>query len=229
MLRNYSKIQLPNLAHLSLRRVDSFKYAEARLVLPSLRSVTWGSDTRRPLAFYEESFLASFLGKHGLALEELTVLPKPRSGYLKRLDQLCPILHTFRTHYQEPPGSTISSVRTVGLYGLEHAGRDSESGESVVSSIIKVFPNVTTIQDLSWRSSVIRRRAYTNWTDPEGAKRRKFWTQVILAVRRGSQPPQPMESDEHFPVREVALLDWRGKPVEAVPTKPPGGEREMLG
>ncbi|KIO15630.1 hypothetical protein M407DRAFT_247180, partial [Tulasnella calospora MUT 4182] len=172
--------------------------------------------------------MESFLEKHGLALEEFTVLPKACSGYLKRLDQLCPTLHTFRTHYLELPGSTVPSVRTVGIYGLEHAGRDSESGESVISSMFKVFPNVTTIQDLSWRSDVIRRRAYTNWTDPEGAKRREFWTQVNLAVQRRSQSPQPMETGEQFPVREVALLDWRGKPVEAVPTKPPAGQHAML-
>ncbi|KAG8893454.1 hypothetical protein FRC01_013579, partial [Tulasnella sp. 417] len=173
--------------------------------------------------------LPDFLEKYGLGLEEMTVLERSHLRHLQRLDRFCPILQTFRTHYQSLPGSSVPSVRTVGLYGLEHVGRDSESGESVISDVFKAFPEVTTIQDLSWRSSVTRRRAYTNWTDPEGAKHREFWAQVLRTVQRGHESPIQMESGEQFFVREVAFLDWRGKPVEPPPTKPPGSQGVRLG
>ncbi|KAG9046787.1 hypothetical protein FS837_003659 [Tulasnella sp. UAMH 9824] len=159
-LATYDVIRLPNLVHLTLRGGDSLKYDTRKLVLPSLRSVTFG---------------------------------------------------------------------TVGLYGLEHAGKGPESGESVISNIFKIFPEVTTIQDLSWRSGVIRRRAYTKWTDPDGAKWREFWAQAIRAVRMGPESPLPKGNDDPVPVREVSLLDWRGKPLEAVPTNPPGSPLAGLG
>ncbi|KAG9046782.1 hypothetical protein FS837_003654 [Tulasnella sp. UAMH 9824] len=228
-LVTYNTIRLPNLVHLSLRGTDSLKYATTRLVAPSLRSVTLASDTPRPIRFQEESFSENFLEKHGLALEELTVLAKQYSGYLQRLDRLCPILHAFRTHYLDLPRSAVPSVRSIGLYGLEHAGRDSDSGESVISGILRLFPDVTTIQDLSWRSSVVRRRAFTNWIDPEGAKRRVFWTEVLHALRTGFDHPQAEGSNEQFSVREVTLLDWRGKPISAVPTEPSEDQCTMLG
>ncbi|KAG8922553.1 hypothetical protein FRC00_007299, partial [Tulasnella sp. 408] len=225
----HDAIRLPNLVHLALQGGHSLQYATTRLVLPSLRSVIVRPVVMDPLRHQEEDPLESFLEKHGLALEELTVLEMSYSGYLRRLDQLCPILQTIRIHYQVLPSSTVPSVRTVGLYGLEHGGRDSISGEDVISKIFKVFPEVTTIQDLSWRSSVIRRRAYVNWKDPDGAKWREFWTEVICAVQKGSGSPLSMGSGEHFPVWEVALLDWRGKTVEEVPKKPPECRCAMLG
>ncbi|KIO15289.1 hypothetical protein M407DRAFT_35176 [Tulasnella calospora MUT 4182] len=135
ILTSYDKIQLPNLAHLALRNADSFEYATTRLVLPSLRSVTLVSDTERPFGFSEESFMEIFFEKYGLALEELTMLAEPYSEYPQRLDQLCPILHTFRTHYRELLGSPIPSVRTVGLYSLEHAPKCPESGESTSAGV----------------------------------------------------------------------------------------------
>ncbi|KAG8922612.1 hypothetical protein FRC01_013809, partial [Tulasnella sp. 417] len=222
-------VRLPNLIHLSLRGTDSLTYATTRLVLPSLRSVTLGSSIMSQPGLLTDSDLESFLEKHGSALEELTILETRCSRYLRRLDQLCPILQTFRTDYLQLPRSAIPSVRTVGLYGLEHAGGDSESGERLVFSIFKVFPGVSTIQDLSWRSSVIRRRAFTNWTDPEGAKRRVFWAQVRRAVEVGSGLLHHMGRNEHIPVEEVTLLDWTGKPVTAVPLKPPEGQQAILG
>ncbi|KAG8912305.1 hypothetical protein FRC00_004808 [Tulasnella sp. 408] len=218
----FKTIRFPNLAHLSLRGEDSLTYATTNLILPSLRGVTLGSTTLRPLQFHEESQLESFLEKHGFALEELTILEKPYSRYLQRLDQLCPTLQTLRTHYLELPRSVVRSVTTVGLYDLEHAGRNLDSGENLVLSIFKVFPEVVTIQDMSWRSSVIRRRAYTNWTDPEGARYRAFWAQLLRTLRNAG-------SDDQLSAREVTLLDWRGKPVDAVPTKPPDDQRAMLG
>ncbi|KAG8918673.1 hypothetical protein FRC00_012199, partial [Tulasnella sp. 408] len=191
----HDAIQLPNLVHLALQGTDSLTYATARLILPSLRSVTFRPIVIDPPRSEEEPPLEAFLEKHGLALEELTVMEISSSGdYLRRLDQLCPILQTLRIHYSGLPKSFVPSVQAVGLYGLEHVGRDSTSGEAVISGIFHVFPNVTTIQDLSWRSSVIRWRAYMNWTDPEGAKWREFWAPAIRAVRRRSESPPPMES-----------------------------------
>ncbi|KAG9046785.1 hypothetical protein FS837_003657 [Tulasnella sp. UAMH 9824] len=225
----YDAFRLPNLVHLALDSEGSLHYATTRLVLPSLRSVTFRPLASELLEFGGDHPLVAFLEKHCLALEELTVLEMSYTGYLQRLDQLCPILQTVRIYYQMLPSSTIPSVRNVGLYGLEHGGRDSKSGEDVISNIFKVFPEVTKIQDLSWRSSVIRRRAYTNWKDPDGAKRREFWTQVICAVRKGSESSLSMGSGEHFPVGEVALLDWRGKAVEAVPTMAPESQCATLG
>ncbi|KAG9046784.1 hypothetical protein FS837_003656 [Tulasnella sp. UAMH 9824] len=159
----YNTIQLPNLVHLSLGGRDSFLCATTRLILPSLRSVTLDSSSMGPLG---ESRLESFLEKHGFALEELTILETLYSKYLERLNQLCPALQTFRTHYSELPRSTVSTVRHVGLYGLKYAGPYSQSEQSLIFGILKAFPAVLTIQDLSWRSSVIRRRAYTTSTYP---------------------------------------------------------------
>ncbi|KIO25723.1 hypothetical protein M407DRAFT_24989 [Tulasnella calospora MUT 4182] len=218
----YNTFQLPNLVHLSWLGEDSLEYATTRLILPSLRSITLGRDTRWPHRFLQQSPLESFLEKHGLALEELTVLAKSYLRYPQRLDQLCPVLQTFRAHYLELPKSAILSVRNVGLYGLEHARGNLKLGENLISSIFKVFPDVATIQDLSWRSGVIRRRAYTNWTDPEGARHRAFWTQVFRTVRTAG-------GNDKFSAREVTLLDWRGKPVDTVPTKSPEGQRAVLG
>ncbi|KAG8951353.1 hypothetical protein FRC00_007276, partial [Tulasnella sp. 408] len=225
----HDAIRLPNLVHLALQGGHSLQYATTRLVLPSLRSVTFRPVVAEPVRFQEEHPLGAFLEKHGLALEEITVLEPSYSGYLRGLDQLCPILQTVRIHYTVLPSSTIPSVRNVGLYGLEHGGRDPKSGKNLIANIFKVFPEVTTIQDLSWRSSVIRRRAYANWKDPDGAKWREFWTLVIRAVQKGSRSLLPMGSGEHFLVGEVALLDWRGKTVEAVPTMSPESQHTMLG
>lgn len=173
--------------------------------------------------------MESFLEKHGFALEDLTILETSYSKSLQRLNQLCPVLQTFRTHYSEIPRSAVSSVRNVGLYGLEHAGPYSQSGESMIFGILKAFPSVITIQDLSWRSSAIRRQAYSTRTYPEGDKRRRFWDQALRAVRGRSESSQQLSGDEQFPVREVTLLDWRGKQVEAVPTMPPGGHDTIVG
>ncbi|KAG8901782.1 hypothetical protein FRC01_009745, partial [Tulasnella sp. 417] len=226
---NYNTFRLPNLVHLTLRGADAVTCATTSLIMPSLRSVMFGVNDRGSLRSGRNPRLPDFLEKHGLGLEEMTVLERSYLDHLQRLDRFCPILQTFRTHYLSLPGSPVPSVRTVGLYGLEHAGRGSESGDSVISHIFKAFPEVTTLQDLSWRSSVIRQRAYTNWTDPEGAKHRVFWAQVLCAVRQGPESALPMESGERFPVREVAFLDWRGKLVEPPPTNPPGSQGVMLG
>ncbi|KAG8916255.1 hypothetical protein FRC00_000387, partial [Tulasnella sp. 408] len=115
---------------------------------------------------------------------------------------------------------------TVGLYGLEHAFHDTGPspafGEILVNQILKDFPQVTTIQDVSWRSGVIRRRAFTNWKDPEGAKYREFWTRLLRAVRNSAG------SGTEFTGRKVTFLDWRGRVVDAVPTNPPGEKSQAL-
>ncbi|KAG8940568.1 hypothetical protein FRC00_012958, partial [Tulasnella sp. 408] len=105
-LATYDVIRLPNLVHLTLRGGDSLKYDTRRLVLPSLRSVTFGVVNMRPLRFQGEPHLGHFLEKHGLALEELTVLEK---AHLERLDRLRPVLHTLRAHYLELPRSAVPS------------------------------------------------------------------------------------------------------------------------
>ncbi|KAG8907323.1 hypothetical protein FRC01_007727, partial [Tulasnella sp. 417] len=188
-MADYNTFRLPNLVHLTLRGAGSVRCATTSLILPSLRSVTFGVNDRTLPIYGVNPRLPDFLEKHGLGLVEMTVLERSYLGHLRRLDRFCPILRTFRTHYQSLPGSSVPSVRTVGLYGLEHAGRGSESGETVISNIFRAFPEVHTIQDLGWRSGVIRRRAYVSWTDPEGAKRREFWAQILRTVRRGDGSP----------------------------------------
>ncbi|KAG8892386.1 hypothetical protein FRC00_012175 [Tulasnella sp. 408] len=126
----HDAIRLPNLVELALQGHNSLKYATARLILPSLQSVTLRPIVMNPLRFQEEPPLEAFLEKHGLALQELTVLEISSSGgYLRRLDQLCPVLQTLRMHYSELPTSSVPSVQTVGLYGLEEAGGFSTWGE----------------------------------------------------------------------------------------------------
>ncbi|KAG8955936.1 hypothetical protein FRC04_006384 [Tulasnella sp. 424] len=185
--------------------------------MPSLQSVTyqkcdWGAS--------QHPYFEKFLEKHGLSLEELVLLDRSGPGHwLERLDQLCPILQTFQAYYNDLPPSTLPSVRTVGLYGLERAGANPEWGQLLVTEIFTTFPNVTTIQDMSWRSGVVRRRAFTSWRDPEGAKRRHFWTQMLRTIQTGHQRP----------VQEVTFLDWKGKVIDAVPTSPPEDPCPVLG
>ncbi|KAG8892097.1 hypothetical protein FRC01_014346, partial [Tulasnella sp. 417] len=207
-------------------------YAATKLHLPALRSVTYGRGDTRPLGNDEEPHLERFLERHGLTLEELTVLDKPCGKNFRRLDQFCPILETLRTPYVELPTSAVPSVKTVGLYGLEHAfhetGPSPEFGKILVHTIFKHFPQVTAIQDMSWRSGVIRRRAFTNWKDPEGKNYREFWTNLLRAVRTGLEGPNSVGSNEGFTVRKVTFLDWRGQVVDAVPTSPPGEKSQAL-
>ncbi|KAG8955938.1 hypothetical protein FRC04_006386 [Tulasnella sp. 424] len=210
-----ARIRIPNLTHLSITGVDSLRYATAEFAMPSLRSFTCHKSELKERGASGEPYLQRFLEKHGLVLEELVLLDKTDPEQLQRLDQLCPILQTVQAHYLDLPKSTVSSVGTVGLYGLEHAGATCELGGSLVRGIIETFPNVTTIQDMSWRSAVIRQRAFTNWRDPEGAKHRMFWTQVLRAIRT-------------MIVQEVIFLDWRGRVVDTVPTSPPGDSCSVL-
>ncbi|KAG9046781.1 hypothetical protein FS837_003653 [Tulasnella sp. UAMH 9824] len=229
---DYVTIRLPNLTHLTLWGIDSLKYAAVKLHLPALRSVTYGRGDTRPLGNDEEPHLERFLERHGLSLEELTVLDKPCGKNFRRLDQFCPILETLRTPYEELPRSAVSSIKTVGLYGLEHAYHDTGPspafGEILVNQILKDFPQVTTIQDMSWRSGVIRRRAFTNWKDPEGAKYREVWTRLLRAVRTGVEQLNSAGSGTEFTGRKVTLLDWKGRVVDAVPTSPPGEKAQAL-
>ncbi|KAG8955935.1 hypothetical protein FRC04_006383 [Tulasnella sp. 424] len=214
---NNVTIRLPNLTHLSKKGLNALTQATFELEMPSLRSITYN---RCEWAALQRPYLERFLERHGRSLEELVLLD--RSGpvhWFERLDQLCPILQTFQAYYDDLPPSILPSVRTVGLYGLERAGANLESGQLLVIEIFATFPNVTTIQDMSWRSAVIRRRAFTNWRDPEGARHRLFWTQVLRAIQTGYR--------KH--VQEVTFLDWRGKVVDTVPTSPPGDLCPILG
>ncbi|KAG8980432.1 hypothetical protein FRC05_006064 [Tulasnella sp. 425] len=208
-------IQLPNLTHLSIKGVTSLRRATFELDLPSLQSLTYHTTkgTFRP------PYLEEFLEKHGLSLEELVLLEGPGPEHLERLDQLCPILQTFQADYDDLPLSTLPSVRTVGLYGLERARANSQLAERLLTGVFTTFPSITTIQDMSWRSAVIRRRAFTNWRDPEGAKHRHFWTQVLCTIQAGNRRR----------VQAVTFLDWRGKVIDAVPTNPPGDPCPVLG
>ncbi|KAG8980433.1 hypothetical protein FRC05_006065 [Tulasnella sp. 425] len=212
---NDAPIRLPNLTHLSIRGLDSLQQATRELDMPSLRSLTY----RTNRVAFRPPYLKWFLQKHGLPLEELVLLEGPGREQLERLDQLCPILQTFQAHYDSLPLSTLPSVRTVGLYGLERAAANFKSGEIVVFNIFMAFPNVTTIQDMSWRSAVVRRRAFTYWRDPEGAKHRRFWTQMLRTMQVGHRKP----------VQEVTFLDWKGKVIDGVPTSPPEDPCPVLG
>ncbi|KAG8955939.1 hypothetical protein FRC04_006387 [Tulasnella sp. 424] len=226
-------IQLPNLTHLSIWGVESLKYVTEKLVLPALRCVTYSRGDTMWLTVDEEPHLDAFLGRHGLALEELNVLDKPCAKNFRRLDQLCPILETLRTHYHELPTSTVSSVTTVGLYGLEHVVHENEPdprfGETLIHGIFKAFPKVTTIQDMSWRSGVIRHRAFTNWKDPEGKKYREFWLHLLRTIQTGLEDLNSAGNKRKFTVRKVTFQDWRRMVVDVVPTTPPGDQDVVLG
>ncbi|KAG9004783.1 hypothetical protein FRB90_010739 [Tulasnella sp. 427] len=214
-------VQLPNLTHLSILGADALKYATSKLTLPSLRSLTYA--TRRQPDADDEPHLERFLEKHGLTLEELTVLDRPCSKNFRRLHQLCPILETLRAHYVELPTSTTAasrSVRTVGLYGLEHVVHETRPnatfGEGLIHGVLNAFPEVGTVQDMSWRSGVIRQRAFTNWRDPEGERYREFWDKLLCAVKKGSSESAGLVAN-----RKVTFLDWRGREVVTVPTGAP--------
>ncbi|KIO25722.1 hypothetical protein M407DRAFT_244001 [Tulasnella calospora MUT 4182] len=81
---------------------------------------------------------------------------------------------------------------------------------------------------MSWRSGVIRHRAFTNWKDPEGEKYREFWTHLLRAVRTGLEHPDSWGSTAEVTIRKVRFLDWRGRVVDVVPTSPPGEKSQAL-
>ncbi|KAG8989412.1 hypothetical protein FRB90_002247, partial [Tulasnella sp. 427] len=222
-------IRLPGLTHLTIWGLETLKYVTANFALPELRNATFGKRGNAGLGSHTLPYLEQFLQRHGLNLEELTVLDQwcPRQP-VERITQFCPVFRSFGTHYMTlqyltAPGQAVLGVTTLRLYGLEDTITTHDSGDNLARNVIKAFPAVTTVHDASWRSDVIRRRAFTNWRDPQGEIYRTFWAKFLLTLQKLWSDRAGMDRPG-----DLEVLDWRRRTIGPVPAEPPIDECDTM-
>ncbi|KAG9046779.1 hypothetical protein FS837_003651 [Tulasnella sp. UAMH 9824] len=189
---------LPNLEHLTIVGPVPLTYA-TKLEMPQLQGITCVLDYYdNPLA--NDPFL-QLLTKYGAGLKELAILGKVSPQVLNHVRMNCFNLETFCVNWKQvsecPP-----SVITVGVLGLErvvYKGQD-RAAITALDALIGAAPALQEVRDLSWRSSVVRKRAIRNCNSQDAPPHVQFWSEVFHVFSRARS--------------DVRLVDWRGRAVD---------------
>ncbi|KAG9018087.1 hypothetical protein FRB90_012325 [Tulasnella sp. 427] len=205
-------IHLPNLKYLTVRGVKATIQAQF-FVMPRLESITYAPDSLRGMDHVGPDPLRSLLERHGATVRELVLLSEWSLLNPGELRRSCPDLQSVRMHWDGAARHVDQfpqSITHVGLFGLDNVVHRKRGLEvlSLMSAMASAFPTLQDVQDLSWRSGMVRLRAVKHWDDPEAESYREFW-RLALTVLRGN-------------LGTASLIDWRGKTVIIPPSQPSG-------
>lgn len=198
------RVLLPNLTHLTLQDACSAQYATF-FDTPSLKSLTYNVKIGnfRP----DQDPFALLLERNAEKLKELTIIQRMSRVHLLAAKKRCSNLETMQMGWGNfdcyPP-----TVKTVGIWGLEHVVHKRWEGQVLasVALLVEGTPLLREIKDPSWRSGLIRQRAFRSRNDPEAPSHRQFWARFLGILNQGS--------------RSIQLIDWRGRNVEVTDDGP---------
>ncbi|KAG8931557.1 hypothetical protein FRC01_001121 [Tulasnella sp. 417] len=191
---------LPNLEHLTVSGTVAATYA-TKLEMPRLRGVTY------LLEFFfnppaNEPFL-QLLTKYGAGLNVLTIPYKTSRQVLDHVGMHCTNLQSFTANWEQvaecPPG--VTTVAVVGLEDVVYQGQ-SRSAIIALGALIDAAPALQEVRDLSWRSSVVRKRTARNCNSQDAPPHAQFWSEVCRIFGRSGSG--------------VRLVDWRGRVIDPV-------------
>ncbi|KIO21360.1 hypothetical protein M407DRAFT_126606 [Tulasnella calospora MUT 4182] len=206
-------IHLPNLKYLTVRGVKATIQAQF-FVMPMLESITYAPDSLRGMDHVGRDPLRSLLERHGSNVRELVLLSEWSLLNPGELRRSCPDLQSVYMPWDgaaKHVDTFPQSITHVGLFGLDNVVHRKKGLEvlSLLSTMASTFPALQFVQDLSWRSGMVRLRAVKHWDDPEAASYRDFW-RLALTVLRGD-------------LEEALLMDWRGR-TAVIPLSRPSGD-----
>lgn len=206
-------IHLPNLKYLTVRGVKATIQAQV-FVMPMLESITYAPDSLRGMDHVGPDPLRTLLERHGSNVRELVLLSEWSLLNPGELRQSCPELRSVHMHWDGAARHVDTfpqGITHVGLFGLDNIVHRKRGLEvlSLLSTMASMFPTLQEVQDLSWRSGMVRLRAVKHWDDPEAESYRGFW-RLALTVLRGN-------------LEGASILDWRGRTV-IIPLSRPSGE-----
>lgn len=191
-------IILPNLEHLTIVGPARITYA-LKLEMPRLQGITCSLDGYDyPPA---NDPLLQLLTKYGAGLKELAIVHKTSPQVLNHVRMHCTNLETFCVNWEQvaecPP-----SVLTVGVLGLEGVVYKGQGRAAIIAfgALVEAAPALQEVRDLSWRSSVVRKRAMRNSNSQDAPPHTQFWSEVFLVFSRARS--------------DVRLVDWRGRVVD---------------
>lgn len=198
------RVLLPNLTHLTLQDACSAQYATF-FDTPSLKGLTYNVKIGNFRT--DQDPFAILLERNAEKLKELAVPQRMSREHLLTAKKRCSNLETMQMRWGNfdcyPP-----TVKTAGIWGLEHVAHNRWGGMvlATVALLLKETPLLREINDPSWRSGLIRQRAFRSCNDPEAPIHREFWAGFLGILNQGS--------------RSIRLIDWRGRNVEMTDNGP---------
>ncbi len=201
-------LRFPSLTYLELSGFRCFLQA-TMFTMPALKSLTFDPSAIWVFSFNNTdsrlSGVIKFFEVHGAKLEELNITS---SLYQElELERLCPNLITLNVAALSGFGNNIylnctgvrhSNVQRVGFGGLDMGEWvEREDPFNFFESLLRAFPNVQAIQDLSWNPGTVKSGAAFCWSQARPRRRNSFWEGTLQLMQE----------------RNIQLIDWHGIPI----------------